>query len=360
MSKYASWLLPLVILQLAWMQTGVHAQTNVAMQQLYPSERSTVDLFQASSKSVVNIDTRRAVRARQGISLNLEEIPSGAGSGFVWDNKGHIVTNYHVIRGASSALVTLGEEQIEAELVGVAPEFDVAVLRVQVSPDRLHPLAVGRSDGLLVGQDVFAIGNPFGLDQTLTRGIISGLGREIRSLAGLPIDDVIQTDAAINPGNSGGPLLDSRGRLIGMNTAIYSPSGASAGVGFAVPVDTIRDAVPELIQHGQIERPVLGVTIAPSTVTERLGAPGLLVLKVTPGSGAESAGVRPTQFDNAGNLLLGDVILSVDGTSVDSLDDLFRTIRTRKPGQTVQLGILRKEKTLRMAVRLQALRRSAS
>ncbi|MBI4422408.1 MAG: trypsin-like peptidase domain-containing protein, partial [Elusimicrobia bacterium] len=233
---------------------------------LSASERATMELFQRSNASVAYI-TSMVVR-RDVFSLNILEIPRGAGSGFIWDDQGHVVTNFHVIEGASSAEVTLADHsKWSAKLVGVAPEKDLAVLRIEAPAARLRPIPIGSSRDLQVGQSVYAIGNPFGLDQTLTTGVISALGREIHSASGHPIQGVIQTDAAINPGNSGGPLLDSSGRLIGVNTAIASPSGAFAGVGFAVPVDTVNRFVPQLIAFGKITRPGLGVTIAEAAIT---------------------------------------------------------------------------------------------
>ena len=290
----------------------------VSQRRLNLSERSNVQLFREAAPSVVNIDTKKVVRSE--LSLNLEEIRSGTGSGFIWDRDGHIVTNFHVIRGASGARVALSDgSTFEAKLIGTAPEFDLAVLRIAAPREKLRPLAVGRSDDLLVGQHVFAIGNPFGLDQTLTTGIISGLGRQIRSLTGRPIDDVIQTDAAINPGNSGGPLLDSNGLLVGVNTAIFSPSGASAGVGFAVPVNTVRTVVPDLIQTDSLERPGLGISVAPPNIADRLGLEGVLVLRVTRGSGAEVAGIARLPLMPLANCRLG----------ISSSESTARGFRTR-------------------------------
>ena len=213
---------------------------------LTSDEKLTIDLFRASSPSVVYITT--LTRRQNWFSMNVEEIPSGTGSGFVWDRRGHIITNFHVIENASRFEVTLADQTTwEADVVGKAPEKDLAVLRIEAPATSLEPLTVGESENLLVGQKVFAIGNPFGLDHTLTTGVISALGRAITSRDETRIEDVIQTDAAINPGNSGGPLIDSSGRLIGVNTLIYSPSGASAGIGFAIPVDTISWVVPTSI-----------------------------------------------------------------------------------------------------------------
>src|SRR5688572_20773324 len=218
---------------------------------LSSDEQSTIELFKRTSPSVVHVTSVDVRRGR--LSLNMFEIPQGTGSGFIWDSEGHVVTNFHVIQNGSRAEVTLNDNTVwRASIVGTAPDKDVAVLKIDAPRDKLTKIMVGVSNNLQVGQKVFAIGNPFGLDQTLTTGVISGLGREIQSVTKRPIQGVIQTDAAINPGNSGGPLLDSAGRLIGVNTAIYSPSGAYAGIGFAVPVDIVNRIVPQLVSHGKV------------------------------------------------------------------------------------------------------------
>lgn len=246
-------------------------------------EQNTIDIFRSAAPSVVYI-TSIAVR-RNLFSLNVYEIPQGTGSGFIWDRQGRIVTNFHVISDASRLEVTLADHSTwKAALVGAAPDRDLAVLQITAPASKLQPIAVGESTNLLVGQKVFAIGNPFGLDQTLTTGVVSALGREITAVTGRTIHDVIQTDAAINPGNSGGPLLDSAGRLIGVNTAIYSPSGASSGIGFAVPVGEVNRVVPQIISKGKVLRPGLGVTLANRSLTRDLGLEGVLVLKVLPGT----------------------------------------------------------------------------
>ena len=307
---------------------------------LAPIERSTVELFRNASPSVVYI-TRLTVRA-DPFRRNLEQIPEGSGSGFVWDRAGHIVTNHHVVEGAGAARVTLSDGTTwPAQLVGSVASKDVAVLRIEAPESALHPLPIGTSHDLAVGQSVFAIGNPFGLDHTLSTGVVSGLEREIMSAGGVPIQGVIQTDAAINPGNSGGPLLDSAGRLIGVNTAIYSPSGASAGIGFAVPVDTVARVVPQLIEHGRVIRPALGVHLANPQILERFRIEGALVLQVQPGSPAAQAGLRPTQRDAYGRLILGDVIVSVDGEKVEDSLDVYRILDRKNVGDTVRLTIRR-------------------
>ena len=235
---------------------------------LAAEEKSNIELFRLSSPSVVYI-TRLAMR-RDRFSLNMFEIPQGTGSGFVWNNLGHIITNFHVVQGTSSLRITLADNsEWDARVVGVSPDQDLAVLFINAPRTRLKPIAIGQSANLQVGQRVFAIGNPFGLDQTLTTGIISALGREIDGVSGRKISGVIQTDAAINPGNSGGPLLDSAGRLIGVNTAIFSPSGSNAGIGFAVPVDTVNRVAPQLIRHGRVIRPGLGIHVADRGTAER-------------------------------------------------------------------------------------------
>ena len=318
---------------------------------LDPDEKETIALFENASPSVVFITT---TAVQQDIfSLNLMEIPQGSGSGFVWDEAGHVVTNYHVIAGSDAARVTLADHSDwPARTVGVAPERDLAVLKIDVPADRLRPLAIGSSDNLRVGQKVLAIGNPFGLDQTLTTGVISALGREINSLANVPIRDVIQTDAAINPGNSGGPLLDSAGRVIGVNTAIYSPAGVSAGIGFAIPVHAVQAAVPDLITHGRILRPTLGVQLAPDTVLRQAGVQGALVMWVEPGSGADEAGLRGTRRITLGRWQLGDIVVGIDGQPVTSSGDLFLALDEKKPGTRARLEIVRDGRRRKVDVRL--------
>lgn len=321
---------------------------------LSEDEKATIALFKKASPSVVHITT---VAVRQDLwSFNVLEIPEGTGSGFVWDDRGHVVTNYHVIRGGDKARVTLQDQSVwEASVAGTAPDKDLAVLQIDAPRDRLVPLAIGTSHDLQVGQKAFAIGNPFGLDQTLTSGIISALDRQIESVTRRPIRGMIQTDAAVNPGNSGGPLLDSAGRLIGVNTAIYSPSGASAGIGFAIPVDTVKRVVPQLIARGRLERPILGITLAEERLARRLGVgEGALVLEVVPGSGAARAGVQPTRRDRLGRIVPGDLIVAVDGKKVASVDDLFLALEDRKVGDRVKVTLKRGGTVRQVEIELQA------
>ncbi len=308
-------------------------------------ERTTTKIFRETSPSVVYITT---LALRQGLfRRNVTAIPRGTGTGFVWDRRGHVVTNYHVVQEANAAKVSLSDGSVwDAELVGYYDDKDIAVLRIQAQPQVLKPVKLGTSGDLEVGQNVFAIGNPFGLDHTLSTGVVSAVGREIRSIGGRPIQGAIQTDAAINPGNSGGPLLDSAGRVIGVNTQIYSPSGASVGVGFAVPIDTVNRVVPQLIQHGRVTRPVIGVEIDEGRLAAQIGLKGAMVLSVTPGSGAEKAGIRPARIDRrTGGLVVGDVIVSVDRKPIGGAEDVYRVLDVREAGETVDVEVVRDGKS---------------
>ncbi|ETX01764.1 MAG: 2-alkenal reductase [Candidatus Entotheonella factor] len=317
---------------------------------LAADERATIQLFQNTSPSVVYITTLR----RDFFNLNMFDIPQGSGSGFVWDQNGHIITNYHVIQNASRAQVTLADQSVwEAQRVGVAPSKDLAVLFIQAPRNQLKPLALGTSHDLQVGQNVYAIGNPFGLDQTLTTGIISALGREISTTDDRTITGVIQTDAAINPGNSGGPLLDSAGRLIGVNTAIYSSSGSSAGIGFAVPVDTVNRVVPQLIRYGRIIRPGLGIQPLDDATARHHDLPGVLILQIERGSAAHTAGLRGTWLDRRGRTVYGDIIVGIDAKPVRTTNDLLNILETHKAGETVTVEIIREDKRFRVPVTLQ-------
>jgi S1-C subfamily serine protease len=308
---------------------------------LAEDEQNNISVFKAASPSAVNITTLELTR--DFFSLNVMQVPKGTGTGIVWDDRGHVVTNFHVIQGGSGARVTLSDQSVwKGALVGVFPDRDLAVLRIDAPTEKLKPITVGTSKDLQVGQKVYAIGNPFGLDQTLTTGIISALNREIESATQRTIRGVIQTDAAINPGNSGGPLLDSAGRLIGVNTAIFSPSGASAGIGFAIPVDEVNRVVPVLIREGKFARPSLGVQVAPLEFQSKLGIEkGVAVVGVLPGSGAAAAGIRPFQRDAGGELVVGDVIVAVGGKPVATLDEILDALEQHKSGDTVTLSLVR-------------------
>ncbi len=327
---------------------------------LTTEEESTIALFQRVSPAVVFITTVSTVRSFW--SADAMEVPQGTGTGFIWDDGQHVVTNFHVVQAAISrggqVRVTFdGESQdIPAKIIGAAPEHDLAVLELARKPERARsPIALGTSSDLLVGQRVYAIGNPFGLDQTLTTGIISGLGREIRSPSDHRIRDVIQTDAAINPGNSGGPLLDSAGRLIGINTAIVSPSGAYAGVGFAVPVDVARRAVPQLIAHGRVRRPLLGISMISDQMMSANRLLGVGIEGVEQGGPAARAGLRaPVELDNGS--LLPDIILAVDGRQVRRQRDLVDHLDGRKEGDKVKLRVRRGSEEFDVVVPLAEIR----
>jgi S1-C subfamily serine protease len=302
---------------------------------LPPKEQAVVSLFERASPSVVFLTTSEAPP-----SFEIAAQPRGTGSGFVWDEAGHIVTNYHVLGGARSVQITLQDQTtVPAELIGVAPSKDLAVLRIRTDA-ALMPILLGTSHDLRVGQTVLAIGNPFGLDHSLTTGVVSAVGRTIRSVSGRPIHGVIQTDASINPGNSGGPLLDSAGRLIGVNTAIKSPTGTSAGIGFAVPVDTVKRVVPQLIRHGRIQRPHLGLRAVDDAVARRLGIEGVIILAVEPGGPAARAGLVGTRRLRH-RLVLGDVIRRMGRTVVRDSNDLLDAIESLGPNDTVAVQVQR-------------------
>jgi S1-C subfamily serine protease len=324
--------------------------------ELAADEKATIALFEQASPAVVYITT--IARVVDLWTRNVFEVPRGTGSGFVWDNHGHIVTNWHVVRDAQKAQVRLADQRrFNAELVGASPVHDLAVLRIKVPLNPPPRLALGSSLDLKVGQKVFAIGNPFGLDHTLTSGIISALDRAIPGDDGVPIEHLIQTDAAINPGNSGGPLLDSAGRVIGVNTAIYSPSGAYAGIGFAVPIDTVSRVVPQLIAHGRYRRPALGITASDelsARVSAALGVEGVLVLEVQPGSAAARAGLRGTRENADGEIAAGDVITTVNGLPVTRLGELLAALDRYQPGERIMLGVYREGRLLQLPVTLQA------
>jgi S1-C subfamily serine protease len=317
-------------------------------------EKTNIAIYNEASPSVVHITSLTTSTDR--FHLNEREVAKGTGSGIIWDKEGHIVTNYHVVQGANGARVILSDHSTyEARQIWVDQDKDIAVISIDAPADKLHPIQIGTSHDLQVGQVTYAIGNPFGLDQTMTVGIVSALDREIDAANGHPIRGAIQTSAAINPGNSGGPLLDSAGRLIGMNTAIISPSGASAGIGFAIPVDEINRIAPQLIQHGRVVRPRLGVQVAADQLAHQLGVKeGALILKVIPDTAAAKAGLQGTRRDADGRIRLGDVIITLEGHSIRNVDDLYAALDQFKVGQTVTLVIDRESQRQEIQVTLEA------
>jgi len=321
--------------------------------ELGAEERAIIGLFERARDSVVFISTREEVR--DFWTRNVFSVPRGTGSGFVWDEAGHIVTNFHVIQGASEAMVKLADgSEHRASLVGASPTHDIAVLRIATGKRLPVPVPLGASHDLRVGQSVFAIGNPFGLDWTLTKGIISALDRSLEGQNGSTIEHLIQTDAAINPGNSGGPLLDSAGRLIGINTAIYSPSGANAGIGFSVPADTVNRVVPQLIRQGRYTRPALGIEIDEAInqrLTQALGLKGVAVLRVRPGSPAAAAGLQGVSRTREG-LVPGDIITTVNDKPVESVGRLAARLDEYKVGERVRLKLMRQGKAVEVKVGL--------
>ncbi len=320
-------------------------------------EQIPIRRFKEAAPSVVYITTTEE-RSRDFFGLDVVEVPTGSGTGFIWDEQGHVVTNFHVIQGAVRATITLADgSRHEASYVGGAPDKDLAVLLLAKTPPRLRPIPIGTSGDLQVGQAVLAIGNPFGLDQTLTAGVVSALGREIQSVTRRRIAGVIQTDAAINPGNSGGPLLDSAGRLIGVNTAIQSPTGASAGIGFAVPVDTVNRVVPQLIARGKLERPDLGFEPIEPRLVERAFGPqkGIMVGKVVRGGAAARAGLQGVSMEGR-KVFAGDLIQAVNSRAVGDWDSLLDAVEALPLGSSVDLEVQREGRKVRVPIRLEATR----
>jgi S1-C subfamily serine protease len=318
---------------------------------LTPEEKRNIDIFRRSASSVVHI-ANIAMR-RDFFTLDVMQIQQGTGSGFVWDRDGHIVTNYHVIEGGDTFQVRLDDQsEYRAKVVGATPDKDLAVLKILAPSAKLTPLPRGTSRHLLVGQTVLALGNPFGLDNSLTVGVVSALGRDLSSPSGRMIHDVIQTDAAINPGNSGGPLLDSRGRLIGVNTAIYSPNGASAGIGFAIPVDEVNALVPQLISRGKIARVGIGIVALGDQTASQLGVEGVVIRSVSRGGPAARAGLIGLRTDEDGGMYMGDMIVAVGGRPVRTLDELQTTFQETGAGVSVALTVERDRRRREVRVNL--------
>ena len=337
----------------AFLKESAAPRAVTARGDLATDEKSTIELFERSRDAVVYISTSE--RVLDFWSRNILTIPRGTGSGFIWDDAGHVVTNYHVIAGAAEARIKLSDgKEYKASLVGTSPMHDLAVLRIGDGPKR-KPLPLGTSHDLRVGQKTFAIGNPFGLDWTLTTGIVSALDRSLTEESGSVIEHLIQTDAAVNPGNSGGPLLDSAGRLIGVNTAIYSPSGGSAGVGFAVPVDTVNRVVPQLIRQGKYVSPSLGIEIDEDineTITAQLGVKGVVILKVRQSSSAARAGLKGIIINRDRSVSPGDIITAVQGKKVETTAKLMARLDDFQIGQPIKISVLRNGREMEVTVYL--------
>ncbi len=349
----AAWLLRPTTPEAAALVQGAEPRPVAPVAEPGDDEKTTIDIFKAVSPSVVHVTNLG--EPSEPFRLNMHETPRGTGTGFVWNENGFIVTNFHVVEGASKVRVILADHSSydSTQFWGCADK-DLAVVWIDAPKGKLKPIPVGTSHDLQVGQKTFAIGNPFGLDQTLTTGVVSALGREIESANGRPIRGVIQTSAPINPGNSGGPLLDRSGRLIGVNTAILSPSGTFAGIGFAIPVDEVNRLAPQLIAHGKIDRPRMGVQVAEDQQAQRLGvAEGALILQASPGGPADKAGLRGAHYDDDHGLVLGDVVTAVEGKPIRSGADLLAVLERHKPGDAATVTYLRQGERLEAKVPLE-------
>lgn len=348
----------LVVLALfipSWNKPEESIRESVSRGSLTTLEQNNIKIFEASSPAVVYITTL-SERVNYW-TRDITRIPQGTGSGFIWDRHGHIITNYHVLQGASAVKVHLSDQRtFDAKLVGSSPEHDLAVLRISMGKNIPKPLPLGTSEDLKVGQLTYAIGNPFGLDQTLTTGVVSALNRSLSTGNGSMIEGLIQTDAAINPGNSGGPLLDSAGRLMGINTAIYSPSGAYAGIGFAVPVDTVGRIIPKIIAHGDYKRPKLGITINDQLnkmANKKLGIDGVAVIDVRPYSSAYRSGLRGVQASTYDNVIYGDIIIGINEDKITNNKMLLSTLEKYNVGDKIKVKVLRGKKEKELSLTLE-------
>ena len=361
--KLVGWIRLLIVLIILWIAADFYDSlpfgSKVEMRAVTPSqgnlgseERSTIEVFKSVSPSVVFI-TNKALK-RSFFSRSVTEVPQGAGSGFFWNERGHIVTNFHVIYKAHDIEIALQDgRRFDADVVGADPDHDLAVLRIPAGNLNMIPVMIGSSENLEVGQKVLAIGNPFGLDSTLTTGIISALGRTIQSVSDRYIHDVIQTDAAINPGNSGGPLLDSFGRVIGVNTSIISPSGSSAGIGFAVPVNTVNRIVTKLINQGKVARPGLGISLVPARFMAEWRLEGAAILQVNKGGSADVAGLKGITKHQNGEIEIGDVIIEFGGYPVEKSSDLIKALDRHQVGDEVDIVFIRDRSKMQTKVTLQ-------
>jgi len=317
---------------------------------LTEDEQNTIEVVKRYNHSVVFVIN---VQLREDFFAGTQQVAKGTGSGFVWDARGHIVTNYHVIRGGHSFLIVCPDQtSLEARLVGQEPRKDIAVLKITDHQKTLNPVKPGRSRDLQVGQKVIAIGNPYGFDHTVTTGIVSALGRKMEGFDGVTIRDMIQTDASINPGNSGGPLLNSDGELIGMNTMIYSSTGSYAGIGFALPVDTIQRIVPQIIRYGRVIRPGIGVSFLRDQYAKNIEVKGAVIFEVPPDGNAARAGLKGLERDRFGRLYLGDVVVAIDDHPVGSYDDLYNVLDHYQIGDWVTLTVRRNQETRRVRLQL--------
>lgn len=321
--------------------------TNAAEKMLLENERNSISIFQNVASSIVNVSNMKVGRGM--FDMDATEFEAGMGSGFVWDKSGYIVTNFHVVDNGESFLISFKDDkkQYRAKFIGADPKKDIAVLKLSEMPKVLNPISVGESKTLQVGQKALAIGNPLGLDHTLTTGTISALERKIRGYGGVSINGMIQTDAAINPGNSGGALLDSQGKLIGINSMIFNGAGAqsSAGLGFAIPVDTVSAIVPQIIKHGKVIRPGLGIAILEENFALRFGInEGVMIKFVDPKGPSAKAGLRGIRSDRRGQYFLGDIIIGIDSTPVKNFDDLYSILDKYKIGDKIKLKYIRENK----------------
>lgn len=333
------------------------ARGDNSLNKLLDVEKRLIETYGKAVPAVVNVSNFKQFKDIFFGDSSTEQV--GAGSGFIWDNQGHIVTNYHVVEDAKSQFMISffkNKKQIQAKIIGVDPKYDIAVLKVDKLPNNATPIMLGTSHDLKVGQITIALGNPFGLEYTMTKGIVSALGRKLFGAGGVKINDMIQTDADINPGNSGGPLLNSNGELIGMNTMIYSSSGSSAGLGFAIPIDTIKRIVPDLIKYGKVIRPALGIVPLPEQYMQQISPDekGVMIAYIPENSNAEKAGLKGMRKDRYGQIFSGDIIQKIDQKEIEGVDDIFNYLDGKKIGDQVSLQIKRANKKILINVTLQS------